>query len=54
MKNHPDIKKILESFPGIKIHSITDIGETSDELINKNGLYNRLWNVQTGQSFDLA
>ena len=36
MKNHPDIKKILESFPGIKIHSITDIGETSDELINKN------------------
>ena len=35
MKNHPEIKKILETFPGIKIHSITDIGETSDETSNE-------------------
>ena len=35
MKNHPEIKKILEAFPGIKIHSITDIGETTDETSNE-------------------
>ena len=35
MKNHPEIKKILETFPGIKIHSITDIGETTDETSNE-------------------
>ena len=31
MKNHPEIKQILEAFPGVSIHSITDITETSDE-----------------------
>ena len=31
MKNHPDIKKILEVFPGLSIHSITDITDTVDE-----------------------
>ena len=36
MKNHPDIKKILETFPGIKIHSITDIEETLDETSSEN------------------
>ena len=32
MKNHPEIKNILESFKGVKIHSITDISETRDEM----------------------
>jgi len=31
MKNHPEIKQILELFPGVSIHSITDITETTDE-----------------------
>jgi len=31
MKSHPEIKKILETFPGVTIHSITDITETTDE-----------------------
>ena len=31
MKNHPEIKQILETFPGVSIHSITDITETTDE-----------------------
>jgi len=31
MKNHPEINKILEYFPGVRIHSITDITETTDE-----------------------
>ena len=31
MKNHPEIKQILETFPGVSIHSITDITETSDK-----------------------
>ena len=31
MKNHPEIKQILETFPGVSIHSITDIIETSDK-----------------------
>ena len=31
MKNHPEIKQILEAFPGVSIHSITDITETSDK-----------------------
>ena len=31
MKNHPEIKQILELFPGVTIHSITDITETTDE-----------------------
>ena len=31
MKNNPEIKQILETFPGATIHSITDITETSDE-----------------------
>ena len=35
MKNEPEIKTILDMFPGTKIHSITNIGETSEEnLIN--------------------
>ena len=35
MKNHPEIKKILEAFPGLSIHSITDIMDTVDETIDK-------------------
>ena len=31
MKNHPEIKKILEALPGLSIHSITDITDTIDE-----------------------
>ena len=35
MKNHPEIKKILEAFPGLSIHSITDITDTVDETIEE-------------------
>ena len=28
MKGDPEVKKLLDSFPGIKIHSITNIKET--------------------------
>ena len=35
MKNHPEIKKILEFLPGLSIHSITDITDTVDETIDK-------------------
>ena len=31
MKVEPEIKKILDNFPGVSIHSITKIGETVDE-----------------------
>ena len=31
MKNLPEIKQILEAFPGVSIHSITEITETTDE-----------------------
>jgi len=31
MKKNPTIEKVLEKFPGISIHSITDIKETIDE-----------------------
>ena len=31
MKNDPEIKNILDTFEGVKIHSITNINETSDE-----------------------
>ena len=31
MENQPEIKQILETFPGVSIHSITDITETTDE-----------------------
>ena len=33
MKNDPQIKRILNKYPGVKIHSITDIYETLDETI---------------------
>jgi len=35
MKNHPEIKKILETLPGLSINSITDITDTVDESIDK-------------------
>ncbi|MDB2349152.1 DNA polymerase III subunit gamma/tau [Alphaproteobacteria bacterium] len=35
MKNHPEIKKILEALPGLSIHSITDIRDTVDETIDE-------------------
>ena len=35
MKNHPEIKKILEALPGLSIHSITDITDTVDETIDE-------------------
>ena len=33
MKNDPQIKRILNNYTGVKIHSITDIQETLDEKI---------------------
>ena len=33
MKNHPEVKKILEALPDLSIHSITDITDTVDETI---------------------
>ena len=38
MKDHPEIKKIFKAFPGIKIHSITEIGEASEEINEKNNI----------------
>ena len=35
MKNHHKVKKILEAFPGLSIHSITDITDTVDETIDE-------------------
>ncbi len=35
MKNHPEVKKILEALPGLSIHSITDITDTVDETIDE-------------------
>ena len=35
MKNHPKVKKILEAFPGLSIHYITDITDTVDETIDE-------------------
>ncbi len=35
MKTHPKVKKILEAFPGLSIHSITDITDTVDETIDE-------------------
>ena len=35
MKNDPDIKKILDKYPRATIHSITPIGETVEEQIDK-------------------
>ncbi len=31
MKNHPEVKKILNEFPESKIHSITELGEINDD-----------------------
>ena len=31
MKSDPEIKSILDTFPGVKIHSITNIGETTED-----------------------
>jgi len=36
MKNHPEIKKILDALPGLSIHSITDIADTVDETLDEN------------------
>ena len=33
MKNDPQIKRIFNKYPGVKIHSITNIHETLDEII---------------------
>ena len=35
MKSHPKVKKILEAFPDLSIHSITDITDTVDETIDE-------------------
>ena len=35
MKKNPEIKKILNEFPGIKIHSINNIKETENANINE-------------------
>ena len=31
MTNEPEIKKILNTFPGVEIHSITKINETTED-----------------------
>ena len=36
MKDHPQVKKVLEALPGLSIHSITDITETIDETKEEN------------------
>ena len=41
MKNHPKVKTILEAFPGLSIHSITDITDTVDETIDEFNLENK-------------
>ena len=41
MKNHPKVKKILDAFPGLSIHSITDITDTVDETIDEFNLENK-------------
>ena len=33
LKNDPQIKRIFNKYPGVKIHSITDIHETLDGTI---------------------
>jgi len=38
MKNHPEVKKILEALPGLSIHSITDITDTVDETISETNI----------------
>ncbi len=38
MKNHPEIKKILNEFPESKIHSITELGEINDDEADINQL----------------
>ena len=35
MKGDPEVKKLLDSFPGIKIHSITNIKEIIEEQKEK-------------------
>ena len=35
MNNDPDIKLILNEYPGVTIYSISSIEETSDKQINK-------------------
>ena len=36
MKNHPEVKKILNEFPESKIHALTDLGEINDEEVDIN------------------
>ena len=31
MKNDPEIKNLLNTFPGVTIHSITNINQTTEE-----------------------
>ena len=38
MKNDPQIKRIFNKYPGVKIHSITNIHETLDEIIAGKGI----------------
>ena len=34
MKNDPEIKNILDIYPGVTIHSITNINETTEEKLS--------------------
>ncbi len=36
MKNHPEVKKILNEFPESKIHAITELGEINDDEVDIN------------------
>ena len=40
MKNDSDIKKLFEKYPKAKIHSITTIEETSDEILDDSVVQN--------------
>jgi len=35
MKNEPEVRTILSKFPGVNVHSITDIFQTTDEIVLK-------------------
>ncbi len=35
MKNDPDVRLVLDKYPGATIHSITPIGETVEEQIDR-------------------
>ena len=43
MKNNPQVKKILNEFPGSKVHSIGDLGEVNNEQLKDINLKKEKW-----------